>query len=80
MPASRMGVEPGHGTVKLGPDSETESFLAGRIKCFTSGEEEENVFVVLQSSSTTSHPDFHSPLWFLGTGLCSMSIAKLPSV
>lgn len=71
--------EPGHSVVKPGPDDETGSFTTGRIKRFSFGEEEENVFVVLQSIGITSHPDFHSPLWFLGTGFHSMSEAKLPS-
>lgn len=71
--------EPGHSVMKLGTDDETESFITGRIERFSFGEEEENVFVVVQSIGITSHPDFHSPLWFLGTGFRSTSKAKLPS-
>ena len=65
--------------MKLGTDDETESFVTGRIKHFCFGEEEENVFVVVQSIGITSHPDFQSPLWFLGTGFHSTSKAELSS-
>jgi len=71
--------EPWCSIMKLGTDDEVESFITGTTKCFSFGEQEENVFVVVQSIWITSLPDFHSPLWFLVTGFHSTSNTKLPS-
>lgn len=58
---SGMGVEPGHGTVKLGPDSETESFIAGRINALLLGRKRKMCLWCFKAAApphilTSTHP------------------------